>query len=270
MDGRKDRVGCDDAEVPCEVCGKKLQIRDPIERPRVEDSWIRQGSQETTVFGGDSTEEEEEKEEEEEDEDDAELAAAQSERRAISQRRQRVVKKEAMEVTVLQEYLEEVRGTCPYCRWELEEKKEHVLYRCNQRGAFNAKNRYKILQRLIRSIQCMAMYSGCHECFVPIEWCDRFVGIGKGSDGGAKQEWIKRTGRGLCQYDELVLSEYVVLVEDDKEFIQKMEQRITKSGFEGKRNEDRVRYFGQREEWGGIEANKMLRELIRAIIVFHE
>ena len=77
----------------------------------MEDSWIRPGSQETTVFGGDSTEEEEEKEEEE-DEDNAELAAAQSERRAISQRRQRVVKKEAIEVTVLQEYLEEVRGTC--------------------------------------------------------------------------------------------------------------------------------------------------------------
>ena len=52
-----------------------------------------------------------------------------------------------------------------------------------------------------------------------MEWCDRFVGVGKGSDGGAKQEWIKRTGRGLCQYNELVLSEYVVLVEDDEEFI---------------------------------------------------
>ena len=124
-----------------------------------------------------------------------------------------------MEVTVLQEYLEEVRGTCLYCRWELEEKKEHVLYRYNQRGAFKAKNRYKVLQRLIRSTQCMARYSGCHECFVPMEWCDRFVGIGKGSDGGVKQEWIKRTGRGLYQYDELVLSEYVVLVKDNKEFI---------------------------------------------------
>ena len=151
-------------------------------------------------------------------------------------------------MAVLQEYLEEVCGTCPYCRWELEEKKEHVLYRYNQRGAFNAKNRYKILQRLIRSIQCIAMYSRYHECFVPIEWCDRFVGVGKGSDRGAKQEWIKRTGRGLYQYNELVLSEYVVLVEDDKEFIQKIEQRMTESGFEGKRNEDRVRYFGQREE----------------------
>ena len=82
LDSRKDRVGCDDAEVPYEVYRKKLQIRDPIERPRVEDSWIRQGSQETTVFGGNSTEEEKEKEEEE-DEDNIELAAAQSERRAI-------------------------------------------------------------------------------------------------------------------------------------------------------------------------------------------
>ena len=45
---------------------------------------------------------------------------------------------------------------------------------------------------------------------------------------------------------------------------------MTESGFEGKRNEDRVRYFRQREEQGGIEANKMLRELNRAIIVFHE
>ena len=45
---------------------------------------------------------------------------------------------------------------------------------------------------------------------------------------------------------------------------------MTESGFEGKRDEDRVRYFGQREEWGGIEANKILRELSRAIIVFHE
>ena len=99
MDSRKDRVGYDDIEVPCEVYRKKLQIRDPIERPRVEDSWIRQGSQETTVFRGDSTEEEEETKKE--DKNKAELAAAQSERRAISQRRQRVVKNKAMEVTVL-------------------------------------------------------------------------------------------------------------------------------------------------------------------------
>ena len=47
----------------------------------MEDSRIRQGSQETTVFGGDSTKEKEE--EEEEDEDNTELAAVQSERRAI-------------------------------------------------------------------------------------------------------------------------------------------------------------------------------------------
>ena len=79
---------------------------------------------------------------------------------------------------------------------------------------------------------------------MPIEWCDRFIGVGKGSDGGTKQEWIKRTGRGLYQYNELVLSEYVMLVEDNKEFIQKIEQRMTESGFEGKRNKDRVRYFG--------------------------
>ena len=65
----------------------------------MKDSWIRQGSQETTVFRGNSTEEEEEKEKE--DKDKAKLAAAQSERRAISQRRQRVVKNKAMEVTVL-------------------------------------------------------------------------------------------------------------------------------------------------------------------------
>ena len=80
LDSRKDRVGYDDVEVPCEVYRKKLQIRGPIEKPRVEDSRIRQDSQETTVFGGNSTEEEEE---EEKDKDKAELAAAQSERRAI-------------------------------------------------------------------------------------------------------------------------------------------------------------------------------------------
>ena len=103
-----------------------------------------------------------------------------------------------------------------------------------------------------------------------MEQYDRFIGVGKGSDRGAKQEQIKRTRRGLYQYNELVLSEYVVLVEDNKEFIQKIEQRITESGFEGKRNEDRVRYFGQREEQGGIKANKMLRKLSRAIIVFYD
>lgn len=45
---------------------------------------------------------------------------------------------------------------------------------------------------------------------------------------------------------------------------------MRESGFEGNDDEERVRYLGQREEWGGIEANKMLRVLNRAIIVFHE
>ena len=47
----------------------------------MEDSRIRQGSQETTVFRGNSTKEKEE--EEKEDKDNTELTAAQSERRAI-------------------------------------------------------------------------------------------------------------------------------------------------------------------------------------------
>ena len=70
LDGRKDRVGYEVAEVPCEVCVKKSQIGGPIESPRVEDSQIWQDSQGTTVFGGDDTAEEEE------DEDITALTAA--------------------------------------------------------------------------------------------------------------------------------------------------------------------------------------------------
>lgn len=39
-------------------------------------------------------------------------------------------------------------------------------------------------------------------------------------------------------------------VEKDEDFVSTMIRRMQEIGYEGSRDEDRVRYFGQREEWG--------------------
>lgn len=202
------------------------------------------------------------------DDDIIELEAKQSEREAVAQRYKVRVQEETEEVQQLRGFLDSVRGTCPYCRWQLKKQRDHVLYRCREAEAFDARNRYKILQGMIRKMRPIVKYSGRTECFVPIEWCNRFEGKRTGSQGGAKEEWIKREGKGLYQFDEMVLGEYVVAVENDAEFAPVIQQRMSALGFEWEQDEDRVRYFGGREEWGIIEANQLLRELSRFIQAF--
>lgn len=50
-----------------------------------------------------------------------------------------------------------------------------------------------------------------------------------------------------------------------QEFTGYMAKRMAAKGFAREKDEDRGRYFGLREEWGGIEGNASLHELVRCL-----
>ncbi len=268
LDGRRVQIGCEEEEVECEVCrdGRQVGMQETRVMEHEEEEEQEEVSSEEEMEGEvEERQQEELSSEGERDEDVEELEAAQLERQAMADEHMTATKEVVEEAEGLRRYLENICGTCSFCRWRLGEKREHVLFRCRELKGFNARNRFKVLQGMIRKMWCMAQYSGCTECFVLMEWCNRFEGRGLGSQGGAKTEWVRRQGPGLCQFDEMVLGEYVVALEGDEEFRLTMAKRMRELGLEWVRDEDRIRYFGLCEEWDMIEGNKLLWELGRFV-----
>ena len=280
LNDRVNWVECEDEEKECEVCMKARAVIMSVEAvTEVEQALIWQESKEITVAENDDGEKEERDDESSEEERIAEfseedsidedilgLKAAGLKRQVIVQAQVRIIQDEAQEVETLHKYLTEIRETCPFCWWKLRVQWLHNLYRCRERDESIARNWYKILQGMIHQLRVMIKYSECTECFLPVKWCDWFEGKGTGSQGGVKQEWVQLSGKGLCQFDETVLSEYVVAVESDEEFMVSMREWMRSSGYEWGWDADQVQYFEQRKEWGGIEANQLLQELSR----FHQ
>ena len=114
----------------------------------------------------------------------------------------------------------------------------------------------------------MIKYSECTECFLSVKWCDQFEEKETGSQEGVKQEWVWLSRKELCQFDETVLSEYVVAVESDEEFMMSMREWMRSSEYEWGWDADQVQYFEQQEKWEGIEANQLLQKLSRFCKLF--
>lgn len=170
------------------------------------------------------------------------LDGAIHERESVQYHHRDQVQQDQVDVRLLRLYLDEWRGQCPFCRWHLKKQfADHPLYFCAERGSAGFKDRYERLQKLIRASRSMEQYAGCTICFVPMAWCDRFVGHGDGAAGGAKQEWRRVDGVGKCQYDEVVLREYVVAAECNTECSMGLRERVKVQGLRWDSDTDRAR-----------------------------
>ena len=100
----------------------------------------------------------------------------------------------------------------------------------------------------------MAQYGGCHWCFLPQGWYNRWREKAGAGNAGI-YEVVKEEKH--CQYQDMVVETLAVLIHLENGFREEMQGRMP-----GEMAwEDVSRYWGERVRWAGIDMYRMIVEL---------
>jgi len=140
LDGRTDRVGCEEGEEACGVCAgfgfgwQRGEVREKsVESKTVVETFIEQKYR----------------------------------RMAIQQQYQERIQSEAREVAKLRQHLNGRVGQCPFCRWVGMEAAGHRLKQCRVVGSGRSRELQEQIRGTMRRVRGMEAYGGCVRCFVP-------------------------------------------------------------------------------------------------------
>ena len=114
---------------------------------------------------------------------------------------------------------------------------------------------------MIRNNRLLAKFGGCATCFAPQAWCNRLEE--KDNTGLSNRgDWRPIGGKELCQFDEVLLSECVVSLTMDERSIPGRNLRMEEKGLDRENVMDEARFLGFAIEYGGLETNGLVKELI--------
>ena len=223
MDGRTDRVWCEEGEVRCDRCER------------------REGFEAMAEVG-----EEEEGEDERQEEAAAENTAGMA---AVGK-----AAREGAEVAELRRQLESWAGLWAGC-W-LAEAGEigHGFDECPAKGEDWERVRAGAegFREGLFGARRLERYSGCFHCGVPQEWCESWEA--EAEDGGR----YRRTG-GRCQYKgmlETVVSGFWLAGQKGRVLVG---EAMKRDGVDRQSREEGYKWFGRKIRWGGLETNNMWR-----------
>jgi len=239
MDGRENRVQCEDGEERCQHCQRVSTISD---------GEGEEGVEEQETCGSPDAQNEE--------------AGRIEFEQQLSSRKARAVclagsqSREALEVERLRELMEEWKVGCQRCRAFGEDGEGHDIWDCRGKGAEAIRRGATLFKEKVQ----WARFSGCFECGLPQEICSRFeANIGQGG-------WRIRVD-GRCQYaGVLVGAVFSVWTRFQQAFGDFIEEEMEQSGWVertekekeiGPGIEDIIKWFGKKVRWGGIESNQM-------------
>lgn len=230
MDGRVDRVGCEDEEEKCSQCRAGLLI--------AETNSVGEDRYEEEGLGGELGDNRRL-------EFDREVEA----RRAAANREMELQSKELLGIQGLEERLDEWKDGCQRCRAWGEGCRGHEIEDCKGVDAAKVRTGLEIIQGLIR----WERFSCCFECGVPQAICEGFEST---ADGG----WKKRSD-GSCQYRGVLFASIAsIWAKWEDEFTHWVQRRMADEGVRWRKElefEEVVRWFGKKIQWGGVESNKM-------------
>lgn len=249
LDGRQDRQGCEEGEDRCEGCEQRVS-RDEEEETRVEES-----EKEVEV----RVEEVEEEEFPIESDIGEAMVAASPVRMAVGRsivaRHQDGAREAQGKIGRLRYALDGMRGRCAYCYiTRPRQGSEHAMYFCQEEGCQAIKERCREWKEGIRRRKELAPYGGCHICFMPQAWCNRWrekSGAGK----AGMFEWVKEEKQ--CDHQDVVMETLAVLHGLEPGFAQQMQERMPK----GIGWEEVTGYLGERVRWGEVDMFRMVVEL---------
>lgn len=178
-------------------------------------------------------------------------------RAAANERMREARQDEETETTVFYQFLDNMKGQCPWCVLHPPQQHNHSLFFCHEEGSTTARLLYQDLKEGIRRGQTMANYSGCTTCFVPQDWCNAWVDR---EEGG----WKKKSPPEQCQFSDMILGWLTVGAVSSKGR-KELKARMVTDGFNINRQQDWLAYLGQRIEWGGLETSLLFKECWEAL-----
>jgi RecQ family ATP-dependent DNA helicase len=251
MDGRENRVSCEEGEEKCQSCE---------EETRNEEWTEEEGTMEEANMG---EEEEEDVMAERPSEDDEDVI---EERETLRmQRQERLVKEirvrsqqrgqsEGEDGEKLLRHLEKVKGLCAVCTRAGWENNVHSIYWCRRED--EAVKEYRGLKDGIRRGKTMEKLGGCWWCFVPQAWCNRWVDGEKG--------WQQKKGETQCRFKDVILGGLAVMAESTK-YQKGLKSRMKTKGLNIDKREEVLKYLGVRLKWGELETWILLQEYWQAV-----
>ena len=248
MDGRVDRVGCEDGEEACQRCQAQRAITD-----------VEEVVEELGVEAEEGVEVQESTPGQLDIQNEVERIEFQQQ---LSTRKARAVQlvasqsKEALEVERLVELMEEWKLGCQRCRAFGEPGEGHEIGDCSGKETEAIQQGVALFEEKVQ----WARFSGCFECGLPQDICNRFeANINQGG-------WDKRVD-GECQYaGVLVKAVFSIWVRFGEVFRDFVEREMEQSGWVGRvaseeepeqEMGDIIKWFGRKVQWGGIESNEM-------------
>jgi superfamily II DNA helicase RecQ len=243
MDGRVDRVGCEEGEEACDICeGEQMGVE-----------------------GADDGESELERQQE--------LGEFETQRQERQWGQQQVVtrrREEGVAVKELREQLEEWVGGCPLCRLHLrlmathgqgqEQGRQQQGHQLEQCPRPEAKDILQEVEAFIEGVK-YERFSSCYYCGVPQAICERWV-------QKEEQGWWDKVVDGSCQYKGVLIRVVATLLAEGEDWVtNEMYEWIRGLGVEVEERGAVHKWLGERVEWGGIEATRMVQvfhKLVRA------
>jgi hypothetical protein len=291
MDGRVDRVRCEDGEERCDVCQKDDEAMEEVEALRQEYEGMHEQAYEGMHEQEQEEQEQEEREQEEYEHDQMldsginipssfemqdstpsiELSDSgfspspgftadqyqhqQVEREQQRQRVQRQNQQEGQEVWELEQQLEEWSGKCPLCFIKGHDSR-HSIEDCAQNGSHEIRKGWKEMKRLMKEKRWFASFSCCFDCHVPQAICQKWV-------QKKEQERWEQSGMS-CQFNSIIMPTVIAaMLEGEDWMIEMIQSWVEESEVELGNQEQMYRWYGQKVEWGGIEASRLIQVFYR-------
>lgn len=223
LDGRHDRKECEDGEEQCEGCQVGFELDDSIVLP-VNSSSAR-GSHTPPIVDQSSM--------------------GQTTPRAariipIVARHQQEVRERGEKVEQIHDLLNRGRGRCVYCYMTRQQRtQEHYTFCCPEPGWQTIQVDCQRWKKRLRGRKELAPFGGCHWCFLPQEWCNRWREMA-GAGRAGMYEVVPEEKH--CQYQDIVVETLAVWIHLEDGFQAQMQGRMG-SGIGW---DDVSRYWGQR------------------------
>lgn len=253
LDGRTDRVGCEDGEEPCWVCrspvaadGSSDDGENDGEQPRQDDGCGYGNEGHRQGVGHDTNPEQEE------------FHRIRRQRQMMREQMQWMRSDEAIEVEEFRRRVEEWSHQCQYCymRGDEERARGHRLEDCAAEGVTEVQEEYDRLQSRIR----WQDYAVCWSCAVPMAICRRFEPNGFG-------RWRFVRGQS-CQFPGTMIATFasVMFPGSPHEAIRDSVMAwMWEDGVDVSEAPAVYAWLGTKIQWGEMEAARMNRVFLRLV-----
>lgn len=226
MDGRMDRVHCEEGELRCDVCERATAQAVP-----------QRGSNLALTLSG------------------REHARAEAETGALRLRVGNMRADVVENIERLRDLLEQWIGKCMLCYW-LEsgaQSESHTLVDCMAELADGACEGVFTMQREMRKWSNVDEFSGCSECLLPQELCGRWQS--RGDAGG----WELAGGcEAECTFPGVLVSTFVCLwLVHHEEVTPFIYELMGRDGVQFDKPKQRYSWFGKQMRWADVEANRL-------------